>query len=132
MGPDLQVRVPHRGIVASAAILTTATDNEPTEVSVFRSAEDRLAIRVDGRQSRGDAAAASQLTRIVTREHPTRSEPREAAPTWYGSTCYYSLHNGRWSGSQYRWLYNSDTQPDSGALSAITYGFKFITDDSSA
>lgn len=131
VGPDLRVRVPERGVVASAARLSAGPSTGPTEVSVYRSSDDRLAVRIDDNLTRGDRTTAAKLADIVDREVPTPSAARVAAPSWCGSAGYYSLHNGRWSGSQYRWLYNSRTQPNTASLTAITYGFKFITDDSS-
>jgi hypothetical protein len=65
----------------------------------------------------------------------TTSEAQAAAlavPAWCGVASHYAFLDGVWSGGEYRWTYNSRSQPGTGALDAITFGLKFITDDSSA
>ena len=43
----------------------------------------------------------------------------------------YAIHPGAWAGGRYPWTYNGLSQPNTGALSAIQNGFRFITADSS-
>lgn len=132
VGGDLIVQVPARDTVASVAVLSTGKNNQPSELSVFRSKTDRLSIQIDQQPVRGDKAAAAVLNRALRTREPEGSESvelKELGPC--GSPTYYTSSFGVWPGGVYRWSYNSKTQPNSGALEAIQYGFKFITDDSS-
>jgi hypothetical protein len=127
---DLDVAVPEPGLVASAEVLRTHHSTAPSMASVYRAADDQLALQIDEAPALGSAAAAAVLNRILT-THPEATSPIAAVPAWCGSTYMYHFHPGLWRGGLYPWLYNSRTQPNTGALSAIQFGFKFITDDSS-
>jgi hypothetical protein len=135
---DLDVAVPEAGVIASAEVLRTHHSTAPSTASVYRAADDQLALQIDGEPVVGSAATAAALNRILAK-HPeatgttrTQASPLAAAPAWCGATSFYDVHAGRWPGGLYPWTYNSRTQPDSGALQAIQFGFQFITADSSA
>jgi hypothetical protein len=134
---DLDVAVPEPGLVASVEVLRAHHSTAPSMATVYRAADDQLALQIDEEPVLGPAATAAALNRILTR-HPeatgatgTEAPTLAAVPPWCGSTYMYSLHAGVWRNGVYPWLYNSRTQPNTGALSAIQFGFKFITDDTS-
>lgn len=134
---DLDVTVPEPGLAASVEVLRTHDSTAPSMATVYRAADDQLALQIDDKPVVGSAATVAALTRILAK-HPeaagttrTEASPLAAAPAWCGSTYMYSLHPGVWRNGLYPWLYNSRTQPNTGALSAIQFGFKFITDDTS-
>ena len=92
-----------------------------------------MALQIDEKAALGNAAPTAALRSIGTRKPAkAKAKVQAAAPSYCGSTSNYNLHTGEWLGAEYPWIYNSNTQPNSGALQAIQYGFKFITDDSSA
>jgi hypothetical protein len=104
--------------------------------TVYRTADDQLALQIDDQPVFGNAAPAAALNDILTKSPEatattgTRTFPL-AAPAWCGATYMYHFHTGVWRGGHYPWTYNPRTQPNTGALSAIQYGFKFITDSTS-
>jgi matrixin len=132
---DLDVTVPERGVVAAVEILRTKPSTAPSTAALYRSADDQLALRIDEEPVVGPATAAAKLRGILTKQPAKAGTPAvqlAAVPSYCGSTSSYAIHPGVWRNGVYPWTYNSRTQPDSGALQAIQYGFKFITDDSSA
>jgi hypothetical protein len=132
---DLDVTVPEPGVVASVEVFRAEPSAAPSTVSLYRAADDQLALVIDEEPVLGSEATAATLRRILAArpERPdAQAGPRAAAPSWCGSTSDHTLHTGVWRDGVYPWIYNSRTQPDSRALEAIQYGFKFITDDSSA
>jgi hypothetical protein len=132
---DLDVTVPERGVVASVEILRTQPSTAPSTATLYRAADDQLALQIDEEPVVGSAATAAALRRILAKQPEktgTRAAPLAAVPSYCGSTSDYAIHFGVWRNGVYPWTYNSRAQPDSGALQAIQYGYKFITDDSSA
>ncbi|WP_157744954.1 matrixin family metalloprotease [Micromonospora coxensis] len=134
---DLEVAVPEPGTVATVQLLRTHGSASPSAASVYRAADGQLALRIDGEAALGSTATAGALNRILAKPEPagatkTQASLLAAAPAWCGSYTQYAFSGGVWVNSTYPWTYNSKSQPASDALQAIQYGFKFITDDSSA
>lgn len=135
---DLDVVVPEPGVVASVEVLRTHQSTAPSTATVYRAADDQLALQIDEEPVLGSAATVAALDRIranrpeVTGTTRTQASQVAAVPAWCGEGWYYQTYTGVWRyPSQYAWTYSTRTEPDAGALSAIQYGFKFITDDSS-
>ncbi|MFC7550953.1 matrixin family metalloprotease [Plantactinospora sp. GCM10030261] len=140
VAPGLDVVVPEPGVAATAAVLRTQQSTAPSLATVYRTSDDKLALRIDDEPAVGSAPAAAALDRIRAKRPEatgtTGARPlaaAAAAPAWCGETWHWQAGNGVWRyPSQYPWTYNPHGQPAADALSAIQYGFKFITDDSSS
>jgi len=106
--------------------------------TVYQAADGKLALQIDEKPVVGSPAAAAALDRIRAKRPQSTGTTRAqsfaaaAVPAWCGEGWHYLTHTGVWRyPSQYAWTYNTRTEPAAGALNAIQYGFKFITDDSS-
>ncbi|MFJ5544826.1 matrixin family metalloprotease [Micromonospora chalcea] len=142
----LEVAVPEPGMIASVQLLRAHGSTGPSAASVYRAADGQIALKVDEKPALGSAATTGVLKSILAKRpdpaakrhaepagaKQTQTSALAAVPSYCGSSYEYNFSGGVWYQSVFPWTYNSLSQPASDSLQAIQYGFKFITDTSSA
>ncbi|MEV6810549.1 matrixin family metalloprotease [Micromonospora sp. NPDC051296] len=125
-------------MIATVQLLRTHGSTSPSAASVYRAADGQLALQIDEEPALGSAATAGALNRILAKSPEpagatkTQASGLAAAPAYCGTSTEYAFSGGIWANSVFPWTYNSRSQPASDALQAIQFGFRFITDTSSA